>query len=394
MSRIRKFSSISLALIVIVAAILATIPTAHGVINSELPISATGLLLLLLLALVVAKQLIGERDARQLVDFESTLLDNLSEGVVACDAAGEIVYANRAAHELQGIPTGIPLDRFVRERRLLDQDGNSTLEDEQTPLIRCLRGGDPIDERIKFVRDGGDVRDALCNAKRVVRPDGSIIGAVTAFRDITALVELSTELQRERERLAHLADHDELTGLFNRRVFEERLEEHLLLADRYGPEGALLMVDIDNLKEVNDTYGHAAGDALILAAAEAMGHRLRDSDLVFRVGGDEFAVLLPHADREQAIAAADGIMKSVRDNCAKVDVEMLAGTTASLGIAVIAEFDNPSEGTIKAAADAAMYQAKERGRNCRVVAVGRRAGQRSGQRSGNRAGQRSGRQAA
>lgn len=385
MGRIRNFSSISLALIVVVAAILATFLTAHGVINSELPIAATGLLLPFLLALVVAKQLIGERDARQLVDFESTLLDSLSEGVVACDATGEIVYANRAAHELQGIPTGIPLDRFVRERKLLDQDGNSALEDEQTPLIRCLRGGDLINERIKFMRDENDVRDALCNSKRVVRGDGSVIGAVTAFRDITALVDMSAELQCERERLAHLADHDELTGLFNRRVFEERLQEHLLLAERYGPDGALLMVDIDNLKYVNDTYGHASGDSLILAAAEAMGHRLRESDLVFRVGGDEFAVLLPHADRKQAIAAADGIMKSVQNNCAKLDSETFAGTTASLGIVVIADFDEPSEGVIKAAADAAMYQAKDRGRNCRVIADGRRAGQRSGQRHGRHA---------
>ncbi len=170
-------------------------------------------------------------------------------------------------------------------------------------------------------------------------------------RDLHALRETTS-------RLRHLADHDGLTGLLNRRRFEQELARHLAHGRRYGPEGALLVLDLDRFKPVNDTYGHAAGDRLLARVACVLRERLRATDVVARLGGDEFAVLLPCADRAGAEAVARSVVETVRSEALAAGSEPVTVSTGLVLFADGAALD--AEGALDAA-DLAMYDAKTAG---------------------------------
>ena len=176
-------------------------------------------------------------------------------------------------------------------------------------------------------------------------------GAVRTQRDLRSLLATATELR-------HLADHDSLTELPNRRRFEQELARHLAHVRRYGPEGAALVLDLDCFKLVNDTFGHAAGDRLLARVARVLRERLRATDVVARIGGDEFAILLPRVDAAGATAVARSLVETVRAEALTADAQ---GVTISIGVIV---FDPRSpvvpEGVL-AAADIAMYDAKAAG---------------------------------
>ena len=121
-----------------------------------------------------------------------------------------------------------------------------------------------------------------------------------------------SERKRFEGQLQHLADHDPLTGLINRRRFEEELERELTAAKRYDRAGAVLVLDLDNFKYVNDTHGHSAGDDLIVSVSALLRRRLRESDTLSRIGGDEFAVILPDCSARQAEIAANGLLGTLR----------------------------------------------------------------------------------
>ena len=174
------------------------------------------------------------------------------------------------------------------------------------------------------------------------------------------VVDLS-ERRRYEQRLAHLADHDVLTGLPNRRRFDAALAEHLDLCARSGPRGALLLLDLDHFKEVNDTRGHDAGDELIVSTAGVLRGSLRETDLVARLGGDEFAILLPTADREGAERVADVVVERVRANSRTLE-GVNRRVTASIGVVTFAGAHERAEDVL-ALADMLMYDAKDAGRD-------------------------------
>ena len=156
--------------------------------------------------------------------------------------------------------------------------------------------------------------------------------------------------------LRFLADHDPLTGLFNRRRFQQRVEEQLRYAHRYGRAGAVLLVDLDSLKFVNDSFGHPVGDEAIRRVAEALEGCLRASDVAARLGGeDQFAVLLPQAGEDGAMEVAEHVLGAIK-----------AGREPSISACVgIALFDGPagpsSVEDLFVAADVALYEAKATG---------------------------------
>ncbi len=164
--------------------------------------------------------------------------------------------------------------------------------------------------------------------------------------------ERMRKLQRE-------ADEDSLSGLRTRRRFEEEVRAAMARSRRDGGTGALLMIDLDRFKAINDTYGHAAGDRVIREVAAVLRARTREGDLVGRLGGDEFAVALPSARPEEAAVVAEAIVRAIRGQGS--DDKEVAGVTASVGVAVFGTDPLMSYTTLLSKADAAMYAAKEAG---------------------------------
>ena len=184
---------------------------------------------------------------------------------------------------------------------------------------------------------------------------GKPISAVVQAQDVTERKHFETELQ-------YLADHDPLTGIYNRRRFAAELERELAAAERYGAGGALLILDLDQFKLVNDSRGHRAGDDLLVAVARAIQGRVRTTDIVGRLGGDEFGIILSHADRDHALATAEALRAVVG---AAVDARAGSATvTTSVGVAPFGEgIESRGVEGLVSNADAAMYSAKQAGRD-------------------------------
>lgn len=172
--------------------------------------------------------------------------------------------------------------------------------------------------------------------------------------------DISEQKRREAE-LAYLAHHDALTGLFNRHRFQEELENRLAHMRRYGGHGTLLLLDVDGFKAVNDTFGHQAGDVVLISLANLFREQLREVDIIARLGGDEFAVLLYTSDTQQAVAVAGRLLHAVQNHAATVDHRTLH-CTISIGIALFPEHGSTIE-TIMEHTDLALYRAKTNGRD-------------------------------
>ena len=175
---------------------------------------------------------------------------------------------------------------------------------------------------------------------------------------ITAIVRDATEQREMVARLRHQADHDALTGVYNRASFERELEIQVEHSRRYGG-GALLMLDIDRFKEINDTLGHAAGDAILRHVSGVLRSRLRATDLIGRYGGDEFLILLSRVGEREARTVAADLLAAMRMHVPSADGHPIP-CTVSIGLAMLhgEEIDK-----VIAAADRALYDAKHRGRN-------------------------------
>ncbi|HEY1360520.1 MAG TPA: EAL domain-containing protein [Thermoleophilaceae bacterium] len=292
----------------------------------------------------------AEDEAARSVSLLQATLESTTDGLLVVDLGGQIESYNEEFVRMWRIP------REILELRDDDRAITFVLTQVRDPdgFLRQLRElrSSPHAESYDLIefKDGRVL-------ERYSRPqliEGNAVGRVWSFRDITERKRTETELQ-------HLADHDALTGLFNRRRFDEELTRELARAGRYDEPGALLVLDLDNFKYVNDNLGHQAGDQVVMSVAAVLRKRLRETDVVCRLGGDEFAILLPHTDAEQAKTVASELLRAVREH------EALAGgrsmrMTTSLGIAEFREHGTTAE-ELLAAADMAMYAAKEAGRD-------------------------------
>ena len=179
-------------------------------------------------------------------------------------------------------------------------------------------------------------------------------------------VEDITDRKGYEARLLHLAGHDPLTGLANRRRFREDLERYLELATQAKVGGALILLDLDNFKDINDTLGHPTGDALLRAIADVFRRKFRRGDLIARVGGDEFAVLLWALDLTESTAFTQQVIEAVRDVEIDSDGQSVRATV-SAGLVMLDTVDGATADDLIANADLAMYEAKERGRDQMVA---------------------------
>jgi diguanylate cyclase (GGDEF)-like protein len=175
------------------------------------------------------------------------------------------------------------------------------------------------------------------------------------FRDIT-------EHKRIEKALLELSRQDPLTGIANRRSFDERAAIEFSRARRFGHKLSLAMLDIDHFKRINDRWGHAAGDRVLKKLCESVQSELREVDLLARIGGEEFAVLIPDTDLEGAFQLAERLRQGVMAQ-SLTEGEDLIRFTASFGVAALGPEDRSADEVLKRA-DVALYEAKAAGRNC------------------------------
>jgi diguanylate cyclase (GGDEF)-like protein/PAS domain S-box-containing protein len=245
---------------------------------------------------------------------------------------------------------------------LLRRRISQVLHPDEMPATRARLGAlmrgteERISAECKMLHADGHVVWALVTVAAVPDDAGRPAYGIGQMLDIT-------ERKRFEGQLQYLADHDALTGLFNRRRFEEELDRALAGAERYGRRGAILVLDLDGFKHVNDTLGHPVGDELIARLAGTLRAELRESDVIARLGGDEFGVILPEATDEEAGAVAGKLLRAVARDGVVADSSRHARVTASIGLAPFDGDDGLSAEELLVEADIAMYDAKEAGRN-------------------------------
>ena len=285
-------------------------------------------------------------------------LNSIADGMISTDEAGRVVFMNPAAELLTGYDSEQALGRDVCDIFAL-RDG-TTGERQDCPVAVCLDADEEVhrDDNMILVSQAGAKRDIRCTASPVRTPGGKLSGAVLVFQDVTQ----SRAMQRE---LAHSANHDELTGLPNRAAFERALHGAIAAARDGQHQHCLLYIDLDRFKPVNDTAGHAAGDALLRQVAQTIRGSCRAHDMAARIGGDEFAVLLHDCPVDSGKAVADKIVRAIG-----ALVFDWAGRTyrigASAGMTVI-DVEPASPLGFMGEADAACYAAKARGRGIAVI---------------------------
>ena len=273
---------------------------------------------------------------------------NALNGIYQCDGAGAFLTANPALVRLLGYRSDDEL-RSLRLPDLLVDEKDTAVLTEQLDEREVLENVE-----VTLRSQGGPFVEALLNARTVRGDDGRVLYCEGILTDIG-------RLKRQEEELLHLATHDPLTGLHNRREFAAILERHLARAKRYDGRGALLWMDLDGFKEINDGLGHKVGDELLASLAHRMKSTIRESDVLARLGGDEFAILYPNVDCTQAQIAATRLLDAIRQHTAVIQGQSIR-TTASMGIVLFPEHGMQATELLMEA-DMAMYRAKEQGRN-------------------------------
>ena len=282
---------------------------------------------------------------RQLLD---AVLDAAASLIVVIDVKGRLVRWNRACEQLLGYTAA----DLAGPGALLDLVPAVERASAEAASRLLLAGESPVRAEFHWRTRSGELRLIEWSTTALTGPDGEITYMVGTGIDVTDARRLDEERLAAEEQLRHMADHDALTGLFNRRRFEEELERHVVHGRRYGMSGALLLLDLDDFKQVNDHFGHRAGDSVLTAVANVLRRRLRKSDIVSRFGGDEFAVLMPVGGVNEGAELANLLAEAI---CR--EVESPAGPLyASIGIALFDETTTPDE--ILSEADDAMYADK------------------------------------
>lgn len=279
------------------------------------------------------------------------LVENAQNGIYQCDKEGGFLTVNPGLASMLGYDSSEEL-RKEQLHTLLASTKEGEIVTRGLKEKTHLRGME-----VTLKGKDGPMVQAILNARWVQGNNGSDSYHEGILTDIS-------HLKRQEAQLLHQATHDPLTGLHNRREFNAIFERHLSRVRRYGDSGALLWMDLDGFKEVNDGLGHKAGDELLSSLAHRMRATVRDSDVLARLGGDEFAVLYPNVDEAQAQMAAGRLLDAIRKHAAVIEGQPLR-STSSMGIVLFPEHGN-SASELLMKADMAMYRAKAAGRN-RIV---------------------------
>lgn len=288
------------------------------------------------------------RRARTASERVERLFDDAPHGVALLDSSGSIIRVNISMAVLLGLE---PPEMVGHRLGAFETPGEDRIQDHLGRLM--ANRGDSLDTECLLRDSGGNDVHVALSSTVVADPEmGQIV--------MVNVVDMS-DRRRYLDRLAHLADHDVLTGLANRRRFDTELQRHLDRCGRHDPTGALLLLDLDNFKQVNDSLGHNAGDELLVNIAGLLRRSIRSTDVVARLGGDEFAILLTDGDQPAAERVADLVVERIAAHASTLD-GVARRVTASVG-AVTFQAASEHAADILALADMTMYDAKEAGRN-------------------------------
>ena len=279
-------------------------------------------------------------------------LNSIGDAVACTDISGNITFLNLVAEKLTGWSrqeaTGRPMADVLR---ILDTTNRQAIPDPMMIAVGQNQIGHLPSNCILVRRDGFEI-PIEDSAAPIHDRDGQATGAVIVFRDVSVARAMALEM-------THSAEHDFLTGLPNRMVLNDRISQAIALAPRHCNKVAVLFLDLDGFKHINDSLGHPTGDKLLQSVAKRLVHCVRASDTVSRQGGDEFVVLLSEVQHlEDAAITARRMLKAVAEPH-PIDHHELH-VTGSIGLSVYPEDGGNAETLIKNA-DTAMYQAKEKG---------------------------------
>ncbi|MFD2235010.1 EAL and GGDEF domain-containing protein [Phaeospirillum tilakii] len=295
----------------------------------------------------------GEEALRQQQEWLTTLINALPDLICFKDGAGRWLVANQVCLDLLGLDGRDYVGRTAFElARDAPLPSGPLLNSHETDEM-AWRLGRQLSYEVTLTSPGGPRIFDMAKVP-LFTPDGGRRGLVVVGRDVT-------ERKLSAARIQHLAHHDSLTELPNRVLFQERLRQALAQARRGGSRLALLFLDLDKFKDINDTLGHAIGDQLLTAVARRLTRCLRETDTVARLGGDEFAVILTNLkDAEGARHVAEAIIASLSEPFRLEDHEVL--TSTSIGITLYPDDSETADQLLKNA-DLAMFQSKADGRN-------------------------------
>ena len=313
------------------------------------------------LALILSRELVRRDSAETSLFAESerlrVTLRSIGDAVLTTDVDGKVLYMNPVAERMSGWTIADALGKPSREvLRVTTSDGTSLSDD---PIALCLqqkRAAGVVSDSMLEARNSG-ARYAIEDSAAPIRDrDGAIIGAVMVFRDVSAARAVA-------DRMSHLAQHDALTNLPNRVLLGDRLSQAIERDHRNGSRTAVLFVDLDRFKEINDSRGHIAGDRVLVDTAHRLQACIRHSDTVCRHGGDEFVILLCDLSDAQSV---DRIAAKILQTMTRpFDVDGApVSLSASIGVAIHPQ-DGRTVDELLRNADAAMYRAKQSGRNAR-----------------------------
>jgi diguanylate cyclase (GGDEF)-like protein/PAS domain S-box-containing protein len=317
-----------------------------------------GGILALLAGLVIAGlviRIVARTEARlgREKELAEVTLHSIVDGVITTDAAGRVEYLNPVAEHYLGWSSAQAVGKRLADvYRIVDERTGTAIE--TLPMTGGQDGGTAEAVAVRLVDRNGRECPVRYSHSPIRGRDGSVHGMIVVFHDVSQVRAMAQQLLWQ-------ASHDALTGLVNRREFERRLADLIETARSQRREHALVFMDLDHFKAVNDTCGHSAGDELLRQLTAVMLTRMRGSDTLARLGGDEFAGLLESCPLEQAVRIANAMRETVREFRF-----VWEGKTFSVGMSIGLVPINAESGDINrvlAAADACCYEAKNQGRD-------------------------------
>ncbi|KQX56600.1 hypothetical protein ASD40_04160 [Paenibacillus sp. Root444D2] len=289
------------------------------------------------------------KKSEEKLQLHARVFETASEGIMITDTKGWILSVNPAFSETTGYTEAEALGRTPRLLHSGVQDAEFHIQ-----MWASIHETGSWQGEVWNKRKNGEIYPEWLTINTVRNENGKISNYVGVFTDIT-------ERKLSEENLKYLAHYDVLTGLPNRFLFHDRLSQAIVQANRQGHWAALMFIDLDHFKLINDTLGHAVGDQLLKNAGKRLESCVRTGDTVSRLGGDEFTVILPHIDEtEDALLVAQKILEELALPFFLAEQELFI--TASIGISIYPLNGEDSETLIKQA-DSAMYRAKEQSNN-------------------------------